>query len=83
MPANRPCPTRRAVTPPGSSQPVGAQVTRCQAGDRVYTAGTASGAYAQLAVCQAEQVYPLPENLSFAQGAGLHMPYATAYRALF
>lgn len=62
---------------------VGAQVTRCRAGDRVYTAGTASGAYAQLAVCQAEQVYPLPENLSFAQGAGLHVPYATAYRALF
>jgi NADPH2:quinone reductase len=49
----------------------------------VYTAGTISGAYAQLALCNAEQVYPLPENVSFAQGAGLHIPYATAYRALF
>lgn len=62
---------------------IGAQVSRCQAGDRVYTAGTVSGAYAQFALCHAEQVYPLPDNLSFAQGAGLHVPYATAYRALF
>jgi NADPH2:quinone reductase len=62
---------------------VGEQVTRLKAGDRVYTAGTVSGAYAQLALCNAGQVYPLPENVSFAQGAGLHVPYATAYRALF
>jgi NADPH:quinone reductase len=62
---------------------VGEQVTRFKTGDRVYTAGTISGAYAQLALCSAEQAYPLPENVSFAQGAGLHIPYATAYRALF
>src|SRR5208283_471787 len=61
----------------------GEHVTRFKAGDRVYTAGTISGAYAQLALCSAEQVHPLPENISFAQGAGLHIPYATAYRALF
>ena len=62
---------------------VGEHVTRFKIGERVYTAGTISGAYAQLALCNAEQVYPLPENVSFAQGAGLHIPYATAYRALF
>ena len=63
---------------------VGAQVPRWRVGDRVYTAGTISGAYAQLALCQAEQqIHSLPENLAFAQGAGLHIPYATAYRALF
>ncbi|HTX64520.1 MAG TPA: NADPH:quinone reductase [Opitutaceae bacterium] len=62
---------------------VGAGVTRWKAGDRVYTAGTLSGAYAQLAFCAAEQVFPLPGNLTFAQGAALHIPYATAYRALF
>ena len=62
---------------------VGEQVTRFKAGDRVYTAGTVSGAYAQLALCAAEQVYPLPDQITFAQGAGLHIPYATAYRALF
>jgi NADPH2:quinone reductase len=62
---------------------VGEQVTRFKVGDRVYTAGTVSGAYAQLALCNAEQVYPLPEPITFSQGAGLHIPYATAYRALF
>jgi NADPH2:quinone reductase len=62
---------------------VGEHVTRFKSGDRVYTAGTVSGAYAQLALCNAEHVYPLPENVSFPQGAGLHVPYATAYRALF
>jgi NADPH2:quinone reductase len=62
---------------------VGEHVTRFKEGDRVYTAGTISGAYAQLTLCNSEQVYPLPENVSFAQGAGLHIPYATAYRALF
>ena len=62
---------------------VGDQVTGCKAGDRVYTAGTISGAYAQLALCNVGQVYPLPAGVSFAQGAGLHVPYATAYRALF
>ncbi|HTP47102.1 MAG TPA: alcohol dehydrogenase catalytic domain-containing protein, partial [Casimicrobiaceae bacterium] len=62
---------------------VGPQVARWRAGDRVYTAGTLSGAYAQFALCQAEQIHPLPANLSFPQGAGLHIPYATAYRALF
>jgi NADPH:quinone reductase len=62
---------------------VGEQVTRFKVGDRVYTAGTVSGAYAQLALCNAEQVYPLPSGMSFGQGAGLNVPYATAYRALF
>jgi NADPH2:quinone reductase len=62
---------------------VGEHVTRFKTGERVYTAGTISGAYAQLALCSAEQVHPLPEAASFAQGAGLHIPYATAYRALF
>jgi len=67
----------------GEIAAVGAQVTRFRPGDRVYTAGTVSGAYAALALCGADQVYPLPASLSFAQGAGLHIPYATAYRALF
>lgn len=67
----------------GAIAAVGEKVTRFKLGNRVYAAGTVSGAYAQLAVCSADQVYPLPENLSFAQGAGLHVPYATAYRALF
>ncbi len=67
----------------GEVTAVGAAVAGFKAGDRVYTAGTLSGAYAQLTLCQADQVYALPEKLSFAQGAAVNIPYATAYRALF
>ena len=52
-------------------------------GDRVYTSGTVTGAYAELAVCDASRVHPLPENVSFAQGSAVGIPYATAWRALF
>ncbi len=57
--------------------------TRVKAGDRVYLSGAASGTYAQQALCQESQVQPLPQKISFAQGAGVWVPYATAYRALF
>ena len=65
----------------GVVEAVGAQVTTCQPGDRVYTAGTITGSYAEYALCQAGQIHPLPDKVSFAQGA-LGVPYATAYRAL-
>jgi NADPH2:quinone reductase len=61
---------------------VGDQVAGFKPGDRVYTAGTLSGSYAELALCQAVQVHPLPDRVSFAQGAAVGVPYATAYRAL-
>jgi NADPH2:quinone reductase len=52
-------------------------------GDRVYTAGSISGTYAEYALCNAVQVHPLPANVSFAHGAAVGTPYATAYRGLF
>ena len=52
-------------------------------GDRVYTAGSISGTYAEFALCHAAQVHPLAANASFAQGAAMGTPYATAYRGLF
>ena len=52
-------------------------------GDRVYTTGTITGAYAELALCTRDQVHSLPTCLNYAQGAGVYVPYATAYRALF
>jgi len=52
-------------------------------GDRVYTVGTITGAYAELALCEGHRVYRLPGNVSFAQGAAINTPYGTAYRALF
>jgi NADPH2:quinone reductase len=66
----------------GTVEAVGAQVTAFKPGDRVYTAGTISGSYAEFALCQGAQVHPLPANISFAQGAAIGIPYATAYRGL-
>jgi NADPH2:quinone reductase len=62
---------------------IGEGVKRVQSGDRVYTSGTISGAYAELALCAERQVHPLPDHVTFSQGAGLYIPYGTAYRALF
>jgi len=67
----------------GTIEAVGQGVTRFRAGDRVYTAGSLSGTYAQQALCEEWAVFPLPAHVSFAQGAAIHIPYATAYRALF
>ena len=67
----------------GVVEAVGEGVTRVGPGSRVYLAGTLSGSYAELALCDESQVHPLPERTSFAQGAGVYVPYATAYRALF
>ncbi len=66
---------------------VGEDVSSWRAGDRVYVSGTAAGkahgAYAQYVVCTPEQVHRLPDRVSFTQGAGLFVPYVTAWRALF
>ncbi len=52
-------------------------------GDRVYTSGSMTGTYAAAALCGAAQVHSLPDEATFAEGAALGVPYATAYRALF
>ena len=62
---------------------VGEGVTAVKAGDRVFTAGTLTGAYAEFCLCEEKHVFRLPEKISFEQGAGVFVPYATAYRALF
>jgi len=66
----------------GVVEQVDAGVTEFKAGDRVYTAGSISGTYAEFALCKKEQVHPLPANVSFARGAAMGTPYATAYRGL-
>jgi NADPH2:quinone reductase len=66
---------------------VGAGVNGWKSGDRVYVSGTAAGkahgAYAQFVVCSPDQVHRLPDRITFTQGAGLFVPYVTAWRALF
>src|SRR5882762_8683937 len=67
----------------GVIEQVGSDVHEFKAGDRVYTAGSISGTYAEFVLCKTEQVHRLPANVSFAQGAAMGTPYATAYRGLF
>ena len=67
----------------GVIEKIGEEVKCVKVGDRVYTSGTMSGAYAELALCNAEDVHLLSEKISFSQAAGINTPYATAYRALF
>jgi NADPH2:quinone reductase len=67
----------------GIVEKVGSGVTNFKPGDRVYTAGSISGTYAEYSLCDQKHLGHLPDNVSFAQGAGIWTPYATAYRALF
>jgi len=67
----------------GVIESVGPGVTNMRTGDRVYMAKTVTGAYAEYAVALESQVHPLPANVSFAQGAGVWVPYGTAYHALY
>src|SRR6185503_2843597 len=71
----------------GEIEAVGTEIKGWSPGDRVYIYGTCAGpsvgAYAEHATCRPTQVYRLPARASFAQGAAIGVPYATAYRALF
>jgi NADPH:quinone reductase len=67
----------------GIVEKVGANVTKFKAGDRVLTADSGSGTYAEFALFTEKTLIKLPENVSFEQGAGVFVPYATAFRALF
>ena len=78
-----PLPYTPGMDAAGTVAAVGAGVESVAVGERVYVGGTLSGAYAEVALCDAAQVHPLPQRVSFAQGAGVNVPYATAHRALF
>jgi len=67
----------------GEVASVGPRVQNFKPGARVYTSGTVTGAYASMIVCDAADAHPLPDHISFAEGAAVNIPYATAYRALF
>jgi NADPH2:quinone reductase len=66
----------------GTVEAVGEGVKKVRRGDRVYTGRTLTGAYAEYALALEEQVHPLPANIDFKQGAGIWVPYGTAYHAL-
>ena len=66
----------------GTVEAVGDGVTIVKAGDRVY-AYMVDGGGAELARAEDWQVQHLPDRATFAQGAAIGVPYATAWRALF
>jgi len=62
---------------------IGDGVKTVKPGDRVYVAKSLSGTYAEYAVALETQVRRLPDRISFAQGAGVFIPYGTAYHAIY
>ncbi|MGD9631336.1 MAG: NADPH:quinone reductase [Pyrinomonadaceae bacterium] len=67
----------------GVVEKAGDAVTRVAVGDRVYTAGSISGTYAENSICDESQLGILPDKTSFEEGAGIWTPYATSFRALY
>lgn len=67
----------------GVVEAVGPGVQSWKKGARVYLGGSVSGTYAEWVTVRAMRLFPLPESVSFDEGAALHVPYATAHRALF
>lgn len=67
----------------GIVESVGDGVTKWKADDRVYTADSLTGTYAEYSLCEEIDLSRLPDNVSFEKGAGVWTPYATSYRALF
>ena len=69
----------------GTVEALGSGVTHAKRGDRVYANGVADGhgGYAEATICDEPKIHPLPDQVSFAQGAAIGVPYATAWRALF
>ena len=67
----------------GVIEAIGGGAKKVKPGDRVYTAKTISGAYAEYALALEDQVHTLPGKITFSEGAGVWVPYGTAYHALF
>lgn len=81
-PVKPPLPYTPGSDAAGTVEAVGAGVKKVKSGDRVYTATTVSGAYAEYCLARESQLNLLPQKISFAQGAGIWVPYGTAYTAL-
>jgi NADPH2:quinone reductase len=67
----------------GVVEAVGPGVKHRKPGDRVYVAWSLTGTYAEKVLCTEAQTHPLPQGITFAQGAAIGVPYGAAFRALF
>jgi NADPH2:quinone reductase len=79
---DRPMPASLGFDAAGEIDAVGHGVDSAVIGTRVYTCTALPGAYAEFAIVDIDRTYPLPDNISFDQGAAIGIPYATAYAAL-
>ena len=79
---DRPMPASLGFDAAGEIDAVGHGVDSAVIGTRVYTCTALPGAYAEFAIVDIDRTYPLPDNISFDQGAAIGIPYATAYSAL-
>ncbi|SEA48317.1 NADPH2:quinone reductase [Desulfuromusa kysingii] len=61
---------------------VGSAVVHRKVGDRIYVCGCPTGSYAQQLLCDEDQAFTLPDNITFTSGAALGVPYSTASFAL-
>jgi len=70
----------------GVVEHIGPDVSQFKEGDRVWVYHMQfgpDGTYAEYAAIPESSLHPLPDHLSFEQGAALGIPYLTAERALF
>ena len=71
----------------GIIEEVGSSVNHFKKGDRVFlsafSAERNTGTYAEKVVTDAKNVFRLPDNISFKEGAALGIPVFTAYKAIF
>ncbi len=64
----------------GIVESVGESVTRFKPGDRVIALPTL-GAFAEKCLLPEDKCMPLPDSMSFEEGAGFTITYATSYHA--
>jgi NADPH:quinone reductase len=67
----------------GLVEAMGSGVGEMKPGDRVYVESPITGTYAEFCLAEHSNVHRLPSAITFAQGAALGVPYATAHQALF
>lgn len=66
----------------GEVEAVASGVTHVTVGDRVFGRSINGGGYAEKACLPARETIPLPDKLSFAEGAAIPVPFYTAYIAV-
>ena len=77
-PQTRKCPYTPGLDCGGEVLLVGNDVTQFKKGDRVFSSGSVSGTYATHGVFTPDQLYPLPAEFSFKEGACIGTGYFTS-----